>query len=132
MSDPERIRVILEELHEHGLGLAIDDFGTGYSSLSRVKQLPVDILKIDRPFLQGVPADQAAAATVRAIIQLADGLGMRPLAEGVEDEDQRRYLLDQGCALGQGFLFAKAVPPEDVTSWIRSGALNLPARRSPV
>src|SRR6266536_3515469 len=70
------------------LGLAIDDFGTGYSSLSRVKDLPVDILKIDRPFLRGVPEDQAASATVRAIVQLADGLGMRPLAEGVEMDEQ--------------------------------------------
>ena len=132
MSDPERMRAILEELHEHGLGLAIDDFGTGYSSLSRVQHLPVDILKIDRPFLHDVPADRAAAATVRAIVQLADGLGMRPLAEGVENEEQRRYLLEQGCALGQGFLFAKAVPAEEITGWIRSGALNLPARHSPV
>src|SRR5205823_4737049 len=100
MSDPERTRSILEELHGQGLGLAIDDFGTGYSSLSRLKDLPVDILKIDRPFLHGLPEDRAAAASVRAIVQLAEGLGMRALAEGIEAEGQRRYLQDNGCSLG--------------------------------
>jgi EAL domain-containing protein (putative c-di-GMP-specific phosphodiesterase class I) len=126
MSDPERTRRILEELHDQGLGLAIDDFGTGYSSLSRLKDLPVDILKIDRPFLAGLPDDHTAAATVRAIVQLADGLGMRPLAEGIEQEPQRTYLLEHGCAIGQGFLFAKALPAAQLSAWLRPGALLSP------
>jgi EAL domain-containing protein (putative c-di-GMP-specific phosphodiesterase class I) len=116
----------LEELHEQGVGLAIDDFGTGYSSLSRLKDLPVDILKIDRPFLTGLPDDHTAAATVRAIVQLAEGLGMRPLAEGIEQEPQRTYLLEHGCAIGQGFLFAKALPAAQLSAWLRPGALLSP------
>ncbi len=131
MSDPERTRHILEELHAEGIGLAIDDFGTGYSSLSRVKDLPVDILKIDRPFLHGLPEDQAAAASVRAIVQLAHGLGMQALAEGIETEDQRSYLLGEDCTLGQGFLFSPAVRPELVSTWIASAVPGVPARHSP-
>jgi EAL domain-containing protein (putative c-di-GMP-specific phosphodiesterase class I) len=127
MSDPERTRHILEELHVEGIGLAIDDFGTGYSSLSRVKDLPVDILKIDRPFLRGLPEDQAAAASVRAIVQLAHGLGMLALAEGIETSQQRAYLLEQGCTLGQGFLFSPAVRPERVSQWIAAGTLARPS-----
>jgi diguanylate cyclase (GGDEF)-like protein len=126
MSDPVRTRHILEELHQQGFGLAIDDFGTGYSSLSRLKDLPVDILKVDRPFLHGLPEDRVAAASVRAIIQLAEGLGMRASAEGVEDEQQRAYLLQNGCSLGQGFLFAKAVPADELSGMIRSGGLAVP------
>ena len=132
MSDPERTRHILTELHEQGIGLAIDDFGTGYSSLSRLKDLPVDILKIDRPFLAGLPGDHTAAATVRAIIQLAEGLGMRPLAEGIEQECQRAYLLENGCAIGQGFLFAKALPAAELSAWIgRSIRSEVPGSGSP-
>ena len=131
MSDPERTRRILEELHDHGLGLAIDDFGTGYSSLSRLKDLPVDILKIDRPFLAGLPDDHTAAATVRAIVQLAEGLGMRPLAEGIEQECQRAYLLENGCAIGQGFLFARALPAAELSAWLRPGMLLAPGTFPP-
>jgi EAL domain-containing protein (putative c-di-GMP-specific phosphodiesterase class I) len=127
MSDPGRSRHILEELHDQGLRLALDDFGTGYSSLSRLKDLPIDILKIDRPFLHGLPDDPAAAASVRAIIQLAEGLGMRALAEGVEDESQRRYLIEQGCPLGQGFLFSQALPAGALAEWMASGRSPLPA-----
>jgi diguanylate cyclase (GGDEF)-like protein len=129
MSDPDRTRRILHELKEQGLGLAIDDFGTGYSSLSRLKDLPVDFLKVDRPFLHGLPEDRAAAASVRAIIQLAEGLGMRPLAEGIEQEQQRAYLVENGCSIGQGFLFAKAVPADELTRMIRSGGVAVPEPR---
>jgi diguanylate cyclase (GGDEF)-like protein/PAS domain S-box-containing protein len=132
MGDPERTRQILEELHAHGVGLAVDDFGTGYSSLSRLKELPVDMLKIDRPFLHDLPGDHASAASVRAIVQLADGLGMRAVAEGIETEEQRQALLEYGCTLGQGFLFSKAVPADVVTEWVRAGQLHLPGQRTPV
>lgn len=80
MVDPDRTVRILEELHRAGLRLAIDDFGTGYSSLSRLKHMPVDILKIDRSFVRDIPADEHAMSMVKAIIQLAHGLGMVPLA----------------------------------------------------
>ena len=91
-----------------------------------MKDLPVDILKIDRPFLTGLPDEHTAAATVRAIVQLAEGLGMRPLAEGVEQECQRAYLLDIGCTIGQGFLFAKALPAAELSGWVRPGVLLTP------
>ena len=84
MADPDRTQKILTELHAWGLSLAIDDFGTGYSSLARLKHLPVDILKIDRSFVRDVHRDTGLASMVQAMIQLARGLGMTPLAEGIE------------------------------------------------
>jgi diguanylate cyclase (GGDEF)-like protein/PAS domain S-box-containing protein len=115
MTDADRTIRILEEMHGAGLRLAIDDFGTGYSSLSRLKHMPVDILKIDRSFIRDIPNDQQAASMVRAVIQLAHGLGMTPLAEGIETADQWSFLADQGCTLGQGFLFSKPIPAGDIT-----------------
>ena len=115
MIDPDRTMRILEELHSAGLRLAIDDFGTGYSSLSRLKQMPVDILKIDRSFVRDVPGDPHVASMVKAIIQLAHGLGMVPLAEGIETEEQWQFLAQAGCSLGQGFYFSKPVPATDIS-----------------
>jgi len=115
MTDPERTIRLLEEMHGAGLRLAIDDFGTGYSSLSRLKQMPVDILKIDRSFIRDIPNDPQGASMVRAVIDLAHGLGMTPLAEGIETADQWEFLSDHGCTLGQGFLFSKPVPAGDIT-----------------
>jgi diguanylate cyclase (GGDEF)-like protein/PAS domain S-box-containing protein len=115
MIDPDRTIRILEELHSAGLRLAIDDFGTGYSSLSRLKQMPVDILKIDRSFVRDIPADGHAMSMVKAVIQLAHGLGMVPLAEGIETEEQWKFLAQSGCSLGQGFYFSKPVPATDIS-----------------
>ncbi|MEX2406268.1 MAG: EAL domain-containing protein [Actinomycetota bacterium] len=114
MTDPDRTLRILWDLHSRGLRLAIDDFGTGYSSLSRLKHMPVDILKIDRSFVRDVHADEQAGNMVKAIIQLADGLGMTPLAEGIETEREWQFLLESGCRLGQGFFFCKPVPAADI------------------
>ena len=113
MRDPERTERVLDELHDAGLRLAIDDFGTAYSSLSRLRNLPVDVLKIDRKFVRDVPEEPDAASLVRAVIGLAHSLSMQPLAEGIERPEQRSYLVDLGCALGQGFLFCPPVPSED-------------------
>jgi diguanylate cyclase (GGDEF)-like protein/PAS domain S-box-containing protein len=119
MRDPERTERVLDELHDAGLRLAIDDFGTGYSSLSRLRNLPVDVLKIDRRFVRDVPEEPDAASMVRAVIGLAHSLSMQPLAEGIERPEQRSYLVDLGCALGQGFLFSPAVPSEDLARLAR-------------
>ncbi|MEX0990503.1 MAG: EAL domain-containing protein [Actinomycetota bacterium] len=116
MIDPDRTQRILNELHDRGLRLAIDDFGTGYSSLSRLKHLPVDILKIDRAFVRDVDKDRNAGSMVSAMIALAGSLGMTPLAEGIETEEEWKFLLDHGCLLGQGFYFSKPVPAEDITA----------------
>ncbi len=125
MTDPDRTLRILWDLHSRGLRLAIDDFGTGYSSLSRLKHMPVDILKIDRSFVRDVHADEQAGNMVKAIIQLADGLGMTPLAEGIETEREWRFLLESGCRLGQGFFFCRPIPAADILARHRRAGLKV-------
>jgi len=125
MTDPDRTQRILWDLHSHGLRLAIDDFGTGYSSLSRLKHLPVDILKVDRSFVRDVATDHEAASMVRAIIQLAQGLGMTPLAEGIETEPEWQFLVEHGCNLGQGFHFSRPVPADEILARHRRAGLTL-------
>jgi diguanylate cyclase (GGDEF)-like protein/PAS domain S-box-containing protein len=114
MADPDRTQSILGELHAWGLTLALDDFGTGYSSLARLKHMPVDVLKIDRSFVRDVHLDDSLASMVRAMIQLAEGLGMVPLAEGIESAGELAFLREQGCTLGQGFHFSRPVPADQI------------------
>ncbi|WP_409489055.1 phosphodiesterase DibA [Pseudomonas promysalinigenes] len=114
MEDPE---VALEQLHrlrELGLNLAIDDFGTGYSSLLRLKRMPVQKLKIDQGFVAGLPLDDDDIAIVRVIIALARSMGMQVHAEGIEEAEQARFLLEQQCQLGQGYWFGRPVPAGDL------------------
>jgi diguanylate cyclase (GGDEF)-like protein/PAS domain S-box-containing protein len=127
MTDPDRTIRVLEEIHSAGLRLAIDDFGTGYSSLARLKQMPVDILKVDRSFVRDIPGDRQAASMVTAMIQMAHGLGMTPLAEGIETEEQWRFLTDVGCTLGQGYYFSKPVPADDITQRYVWGNVGQPS-----
>src|SRR5712691_1556166 len=91
MIDPDRAQEILWELHRGGLRIAIDDFGTGYSSLSRLREVPVDVLKIDRSFVSGVDLDPQSASIVSAFIELARGLGMITLAEGIETQGELEH-----------------------------------------
>ncbi len=116
----ERTQKVLWELHRGGVRIAMDDFGTGYSSLNRLKHLPVDVLKIDRAFIRDLP-EKEAGSMVRAIVQLAGSLQMQPLAEGIETEEQWEFIVQQGCNLGQGFLFSRAVPAEEITALFASG-----------
>jgi len=125
MADPERTLRILRDLNNRGLRLALDDFGTGYSSFARLRYLPVDLLKIDRLFIRDVAQDAQAGDMVRAIIQLAHGLGMTPLAEGIETEDEWRFLVEQGCRLGQGFYFCRPAPAEDILALYRRSGFSL-------
>ncbi|MFV3383411.1 MULTISPECIES: phosphodiesterase DibA [Pseudomonas] len=114
MEDPE---VALEQLHrlrELGLSLAIDDFGTGYSSLLRLKRLPVQKLKIDQGFVAGLPSDEDDIAIVRVIIALARSMGMQVHAEGIEQAEQARFLLEQQCDLGQGYWYGRPMPAVDL------------------
>ena len=111
---------ILAELHERGLRLAIDDFGSGHSSLSRLNQMRVSTLKIDRSFVQDLPDDENAAVLVMSIIQLARNLGLDPLAEGIETEEQRDFFLAHGCELGQGFHFSRPVKPAELETLYRA------------
>ena len=102
---------VIEELHERGLRLAIDDFGSGHSSLSRLNQMRVSTLKIDRSFVQDLPDDPNAAVLVTSIIQLARNLGLDPLAEGIETDQQLQLLRDLGCPEGQGFHLGRPCDP---------------------
>jgi diguanylate cyclase (GGDEF)-like protein/PAS domain S-box-containing protein len=123
MRDPDRAQAILWDLHSRGLRLAIDDFGTGYSNLWRLKNLPVDVLKIDRSFVSRVDADPQAANIVAAFIQLGQGLGMTTLAEGIETAGEWKFLAEQACELGQGFYFSRPVPAEVLSTRFRAGEL---------
>jgi EAL domain-containing protein (putative c-di-GMP-specific phosphodiesterase class I) len=130
--DTERTRRILWDLHGNGIRVAIDDFGTGASSLSRLNSLPVDILKIDRTFVQGLPDQGPVGKMVTAVIQLALGLGMVPLAEGIETAEQYAFLTERGCVLGQGFHFSKPITPQELRRrWGNRAASKVrPARQA--
>ncbi|HEX2587661.1 MAG TPA: EAL domain-containing protein [Gaiellales bacterium] len=114
MVQPARAASTVRLLRKHGIRLAIDDFGTGHSSLGRLRDLPVSTLKIDRSFVADLPRDRGSAAIVTAIIQLAHSLGVQPLAEGIETQEQLDFLIAQGCRLGQGYLLGRPAPADDI------------------
>jgi diguanylate cyclase (GGDEF)-like protein len=116
MGDPGRVREILERLKAIGVRLAIDDFGTGYSSLSYLKNLPVDILKIDRSFVMAMDANEDDRAIVRSTIELAHNLGLSVVAEGVDSAATLTELTRYGCDVAQGFHIARPCPAEDFWS----------------
>jgi EAL domain-containing protein (putative c-di-GMP-specific phosphodiesterase class I) len=112
MTQAEEALLILHELKELGLQLAIDDFGTGYSSLSYLKRLPLDILKIDKSFVRGLPSDPDDAAITRAIIALGRSLQMTVIAEGVETKAQEIFLTSEGCEQIQGYVISRPLSAE--------------------
>lgn len=118
MQDTERTLATLQRLQGLGVRLAIDDFGTGYSSLSYLQKFPVDVLKIDRSFVEGVARGDSDAALARTIIALGQTLGLPTVAEGVEDTAQRDQLRLLGCQYGQGYLFAKPMLAPAATAWL--------------
>jgi diguanylate cyclase len=120
MSDRERARHILDELRRIGIQVAVDDFGTGYSSLAYLRELPIDELKLDRSFIATMNADDRSLAIVQSAIDLAHSLGLRMVAEGVEDELTARQLCDAGCDEAQGFYFSRALPVGEFESWFRA------------
>jgi diguanylate cyclase (GGDEF)-like protein/PAS domain S-box-containing protein len=111
----------LANMREQGLKLAIDDFGTGYSSLGRLNQAWVNMLKIDRSFIRDLNESEHARKLVASVIQLAHTLSLEPLAEGVETDEQRRFLLEHNCRYGQGFLFSRPVPAEEIKAVYERG-----------
>jgi diguanylate cyclase (GGDEF)-like protein/PAS domain S-box-containing protein len=127
MHDVDASEEVLDRLKVLGVRVAIDDFGTGYSSFSYLRRFPVDILKIDRSFIQGVGADADADAIVRSLIDLGHTLGLEVVAEGVETEGQLDELDRRGCDLIQGFLVAKALPGALFHERLLAGALWPPA-----
>jgi diguanylate cyclase (GGDEF)-like protein/PAS domain S-box-containing protein len=113
-----------------GVELAVDDFGTGYSSMAYLHKFNIDYVKIDQSFVHDLAEDGGCRAIVEAIITMAHKLGKKVIAEGIETEAQRAILAGAGCDYGQGFLFSKAVPPEQLLSMIGNGAYFRPANRS--
>ena len=124
------ISATLATLRSFGVRIAIDDFGTGYSSLAYLTRFPVAALKIDRSFVADAPSDSADAAIVRMIIEMAHTLGFRVVAEGIETEAQAQYLRRHGCDEGQGFLFAKPMPAEELAALLQARA-GAPRARPP-
>jgi len=120
VQDETATATVSEMLGAAGMRLAIDDFGTGYSSLSRLRHLNAATIKVDRSFVRDVPDDADAAAVVSTIVRLAESIGAVALAEGIETEAQRRFLLELGCLEGQGYLFSRPVPAAEVERLWRS------------
>jgi len=106
----------IESLRDGGFRVAVDDFGTGSSSLAMLRDVRVDALKVDRPFLRGVPQDAEAARLLEALVELTRTLGIESVAEGVETEGQRSFLARAGCRLGQGFLFGPPVSAAEIAA----------------
>ena len=116
MENKDIAKSILERLKEMGLTIAIDDFGTGYSSLAYLKSFPIDILKIDRSFINDIITDPNDAAITRAIVAMAHGLELKVVAEGVETEEQLKFLQAIGCNQYQGFLFSRPLPAAELAA----------------
>jgi len=120
VQDPARATRVFGALKALDTTVALDDFGTGYSSLAYLQRLPIDILKIDRSFVSGMMIDTDSVAIVRAILSLADALGMSTTAEGIETVELATTLAALGCASGQGYYFAKPLEPEAAVEFWRS------------
>lgn len=114
VEDPIRAKLVLDQIKGLGVSVLMDDFGTGYSSLAYLQRLPIDILKIDRSFVNEMLTCADSAKIVQVIISLAASLGMKTVAEGIEQREQAEVLHQLGCTLGQGFFFARPMLPEDV------------------
>lgn len=126
MADPQRAREVLSELRRMGVAIAIDDFGTGYSSLAYLKELPVDVLKIDRSFVKDMCSNHQDAAIVRSTIELAHNLGLHVVAEGVEDGSISSLLERLGCDRAQGFHYSRPLPAAQLEAWLGAYTASAP------
>jgi diguanylate cyclase (GGDEF)-like protein/PAS domain S-box-containing protein len=122
MKNPELALATLSTLKKMNLGLMVDDFGTGYSSLSYLHRLPLDVLKIDRSFIQDVPMEKRNIEIVKTISILAERLGLQTVAEGVETKEQHQWLKSIHCRQGQGYLFAKPLPAEEALAFLTANS----------
>jgi EAL domain-containing protein (putative c-di-GMP-specific phosphodiesterase class I) len=122
----ERIHYDLAELKAIGVRLAIDDFGTGYSSLSYLRELPFDVLKIDKSFIDGIATSDQGLALVEGINRIAGTLHLTVIAEGIEAELQRDLLVSMGCQYGQGYLLAMPVEADHAEALLRVGPTLVP------
>jgi diguanylate cyclase (GGDEF)-like protein len=131
LADPARTVTVLERLRALGVRIAIDDFGTGYSSLSALTRLPVDVLKIDRSFVSSMETVAAHAVIVGSTIELARGLGLKVVAEGVENDRLLRRLAELGCDVAQGYCISRPLPAATLTTWLGAAGPDLAARLHP-
>ena len=122
MQDTEATIAKLQILRDLGVRLAIDDFGTGYSSLSYLQRFPIDILKIDKSFIDKLGHGSEGSAVAKAIIMMGDSLNLKTIAEGIEKPEQISELQSLGCGAGQGFHFAKPLTVEDMDAFLSSRA----------
>jgi EAL domain-containing protein (putative c-di-GMP-specific phosphodiesterase class I) len=124
MEQQSEISELLDRLRQRGVMISIDDFGTGYSSLARLKHIPADKIKIDKSFVCRLPDDENDTVITRAIIALGKTMHFTVLAEGVETEAQRDFLLAEGCDQAQGYWFSRPVPAEEITSLLKAPRLE--------
>jgi EAL domain-containing protein (putative c-di-GMP-specific phosphodiesterase class I) len=122
---------LLRALRNTGVQIAIDDFGTGYSSLRALRDMPVDILKVDKSFVDHLVSSPASARLVWMILQLAEDLGMRTVAEGAEDVQQVEILHSMGCRLIQGYYFSKPLPTPELLELLRRDFVVPPCVANP-
>lgn len=120
MDDPQELKRMLQELQEYGFKILMDDFGSGYSSLNTLKDLPVDILKLDMKFLEGVRNNTRAGAVLSSVVNMSRMLGLPIIAEGIEQQEEADYLESIGCEYVQGFLFSRPMPVADYEKLIIS------------
>jgi EAL domain-containing protein (putative c-di-GMP-specific phosphodiesterase class I) len=125
MANAEMALVCLTDLKQLGVGLAIDDFGTGYSSLVYLKRMPVDAIKVDRSFVDGLGDDAEDTAIVSSVVSLAHAVGVQAIAEGVETAEQQAHLLALGCDLAQGFLWSKPMAAADLADVLAPGSKSV-------
>ncbi|GAC1342259.1 MAG: hypothetical protein NVSMB18_15960 [Acetobacteraceae bacterium] len=120
----------LSAIRDLGVGVALDDFGTGWASLAMLKRLPLTTMKLDRSLARGLPSSREDAAIARGIIQMGQALGLAVVAEGIETEAQRSYLVNLGCDEGQGYLFGAGVPGELIWPLVAQHHVACPGGRS--
>lgn len=122
MTAPDKARALLSAARELGVRIAVDDFGTGYSSLSNLEQFPIDILKVDTSVVNSASARGELSAVARTILDLSRNLHVQAIAEGIERAEQAQTFMERECRLGQGFLFARPMPPDDFAAFIQKHA----------
>nr|WP_308298880.1 aminotransferase class I/II-fold pyridoxal phosphate-dependent enzyme [Streptomyces sp. GESEQ-35] len=118
MRQDDQIRATMSALKDLGVSIAIDDFGTGFSSLSYLRDFPIDMLKVDKSFIDNITTDPQQVALVEGIVRIADVLGLQVVAEGIETHRQRELLAAMGCRYGQGYLFARPMTAEQATTYL--------------
>ena len=126
MADTERTMDVLARLAALGVHLAVDDFGSGYSSLAYLKKLPVDELKIDKGFVREMATDETDAAIVASTVGMGHALGLRVVAEGIEDRATWEALAAMGCDVAQGYYLARPLPPDALAHWLQASPWGLP------